>query len=207
MAGTSAIGIGAISQANVAVDILAKSKKRFLAHPDLAQAQLDVVLDQLSNIYKDVDNYIDIYTSIYFNPNNLDKLQENKARLRKIAIGEYTQLPKKSSYKCGLIDVIYKQNLDKFLMKIFRRKKYERLKDIFESLGKADMGFCDSLTNLCHRIQVDAKLTLDLVKKKDYKAANQKMDEAAEEYQPLRTAISEHLNKLRDLQKAIRKSS
>jgi|SRR5215217_8376976 len=183
-----ASAVAAAKEIDDAVGLIGKLVRKLRAEPDIAAAKLSMALDEVVKTYRVVDEAISMYVSLAIDS---DALRAKSQQLASLSGGRLAVHVAEGRGHCHEIDRIRWQHLDRWFERAFGKNTgdYQLMNEAFVTLGNADSGLFDRLTDVADQLTADAGELVDLV-------AQGRADEA-------RAHIGATFGGLRDVQRAL----
>jgi hypothetical protein len=189
---------------NTLVTLLIQLKGKLLGRKDRAAQALGDVLEEINKSYMNVDEALNQYLSVQFNPNLPLYDQFNVEAREKLLRLERHQLRaqmQQARTRCSRIELIYDTYLRGWFDQVFGPSPEKKeLRNALIDLWGNDARIVDDLNGLANWLSNEAKTTLDLVDKNDFKSANARILETRGKVLPFSGGVSRIMAELRRLQ-------
>lgn len=156
----SASALAAAKEIDEAAGLIQKLVGRLRAQPDIAAVKLSVALDEVLKTYRVVDEAIAMYVSLAIGK---DALEANSQQLVSLAGGGLTVHVTEGRGHCHEIDRIRWQHLNRWFERAFNKQEQLQMEEAFDTLGNADAGLFERLTNVADQLTTDSAGLVDLV--------------------------------------------
>jgi hypothetical protein len=198
---TSAVVGAAESLMNITeqLGLLDKLKRKLMKQPDVAAAKLETVLIEITKIYGVLAMTVDDYLGLWLIPDaHNEKFLEELGKLRRFAAGSHEPAMRKAKGDCKKIGSIYEAYLRPWFSDVLDRDEADALRALFRELNEVDSVMVDAIDATAEWLTAEAEATLELVRAKDYNAADQRIQGAWDAWAPAASRIREGMNRLYD---------
>ncbi len=175
-------------------------KRKLIAQPDPAAAQLVTVLEELSKIYGAMEDELTTYLSLFFAESEQKQLAHERAALARLEAGAIRARMSEARGRCGKIWNIYVRYLTPWFQRVLNPHESEHVSELFRELSEVDSHMVDAIAEIADWLTEEAKATLDLVEQNNYEDANARVVAARRVVRPMRERIADSMIRIRRIE-------
>jgi len=201
---SATIGAGeAIINITDRLGLLDKMKRKLLKQPDVASAKLETVLIEMSKVYGSLDNSANDYLGLWLLPDEQNAQWRGEVtKLRRFASGRHEAEMRKAKGDCQKVWSIYLAYLQPWFSRVLNKDEAEELGYLFGELRHIDGAMVNAIEVTSRWLTSEAAQTLALVQDKNFEAADKRIQEGWNSWQPAAETMRESMKRLYDLRAA-----